>query len=212
MPNMNRPLAAAATIVITLIAAAILFAACAGSNEASSAGPMPGVAESTSTEPEPETAATAETETVTTTEATDTGLPPTIPKPPFEDGRHFGYIKAVDVETAPDTLVFDLAYFYTGADANREAAERGYPTPVDNDIFIVNENPRLRTLVLAPDVEIHPFDWRHCCEKFLDVGPERFASFFGRPKPGVYPRGEYSSYWLTVAGGRVVKIEEQFRP
>jgi hypothetical protein len=211
MRNMNRPLAAAATLATTLIGAGILFAACAGS-KASSAGPVPSVAGSTSTEPESEPAATAETETVTTTEATDTGLPPTIPKPPLEDGRHFGYIKSVDVETSPDTLVFDLAYFYTGEDANREAAERGYPTPVDNDIFIVDENPRLRTLVLAPDVEIRRFDWRHCCERFLDVSPERFASLFGRPKPGIYPRGEYSSYWLTVAGGRVVKIEEQFRP
>jgi hypothetical protein len=209
---MNRPLAATATIAITLIAAGILFAACAGSNEASSAGLAPSVEGSTSTEPESATAATAETETVTTTEATDTGLPPTIPKPPLEDGRHFGYIRSVDVETSPDTLVFDLAYFYTGDDANREAAERGYPTPVDNDVFIVNENPRLRTLVLAADVEIHRFDWRHCCERFLDVSPERFASLFGRPKPGVYPRGEYSSYWLTIAGGRVVKIDEQFRP
>ena len=206
---MNRPLTAAATIALTLIAAGILFAACGGSNEASSAGPMSSVARSTSTEPESETAATAETETVATREA---GLRPAIPKPPLEDGRHFGYIKSVDVDTSPATLVFDLAYFYTGDDANREAAERGYPTPVDNDVFIVDENPRLRTLVLAPDVEIHRFDWRHCCERFLDVSPERFASLFGRPKPGGYPRGEYSSYWLTVAGGRVVKIEEQFRP
>jgi hypothetical protein len=129
-----------------------------------------------------------------------------------EDGRHFGFIRSVD-STSPKTISFDLAYRLDGEAANQAAAERGYPTPVENDYFVVNDNPKLRTVPLSLDVEILLVDWNRCCDDFVTVDPESFQASFGHPEySSLHPQGEFSQYWVTVAGGTVVKIEEQYRP
>jgi hypothetical protein len=205
MPGMNRYVIAAAAIAIPAFGAALAFALYDGSNEASSAGPVPSVTETSPTEP-------AET-TATTTEATSSDVPATIPKPELEDGRHFGYIKSVDLGRSPATLEFDLAYLLTGDEANEEAARRGYPTPVDNDYFIVNDNPKLRTLQLANDVDLRLLDWTHCCETFFAGDLPRFAASFERKKyPAGNYKGKFSAYELTVRDGVVVAIDEHFFP
>lgn len=89
------------------------------------------------------------TETVTVTE---TAAPAPSPRPAsepakaqLEDGRHFGLVKRVDVK-AP-SLTFDLAYFLTGAEADKAAREHGVIGPSEHiDFLIVNDNPRLCTL------------------------------------------------------------------
>ena len=197
---MNRLVVAAAAIALPAIGVAIAFALYDGSSQASSAGPAPTVAES-------RTSQVTETAFATTPETT------TSATPELEDGRHFGYIKSVDLVPAPATLTFDLAYLLTGDEANEEAARRGYPTPVDNDYLIVNDNPRLRTLALADDVELRLLDWRHCCQTFFPGDLGRFAAAFERKK---YPMGNYkgkfSAYELTVSDGVVVALDERFFP
>jgi hypothetical protein len=64
-----------------------------------------------------------------------------LPGPEVKHGRHFGYIESIDLETPRRTVVFDLAYFLTGEEANQAAAEDGYPTPVDNDYYIAMTTP-----------------------------------------------------------------------
>ena len=59
-----------------------------------------------------------------------TESPSPTPSPELEDGRHFGYIESVDIRTLPGTMVFDLAYFLTGDEANQAAEEHGDETPV----------------------------------------------------------------------------------
>ena len=46
--------------------------------------------------------------------------------------------------------------------------------PVPNDHFVVNDNPMLRTLSLAPDARLRLLDWNHCCDTFFD-GDLRFS-------------------------------------
>jgi hypothetical protein len=196
---MNRSIAA-----VSVAAAALTLAGCGGSqNRPSAANPARSAPTQTTT-----SSAATEPSPSTPTEA----APPT-PKPELEDGRHFGYIKAVDVETSPNTLVFDLAYLLTGEDANREAAERGYPTPVDNDYFIVDDNPQLRTLALADELELRLLDWQNCCDTFFAGDLKRFAVSFDRKKPpfGNY-KGRFSAYELTVEDGVVVRIDEHYFP
>jgi hypothetical protein len=201
MPSMNRYIVAAGTVAFPVVAAAIVFAACGGSNEASSASPGPSVAESKTTG-----SGSSPTTTLETTDST----PPT---PNLEDGRHFGYIKSVDFGPSAAMLRFDLAYLLTGDEANREAERRGYPTPVDNDYFIVNDNPKLRTLALADDVELRLLDWKHCCDTFFAGDLARFAASFERKKyPAGNYRGKFSAYELTVEDGLVVKVEEHYFP
>jgi hypothetical protein len=138
-------------------------------------------------------------------------MPSPTPAAELEDGRHFGFIHRVD--TAAMTMVFDLAYFYQGEEANQVAAERGDETPVPNDYYIVNDNPKERTLTLAPDVDIRLIDWGNCC----DLAPgelQPFAEAFDtrhHPYASMYQGGNVS-YWVRVKDGVVVLIEEQYLP
>jgi hypothetical protein len=136
---------------------------------------------------------------------------PTAPSAELKDGRHFGFIKRVDFRTS--TIVFDLAYLLSGEKANQAAAARGYETPVSNDYFVVNDNPKLRTLRLASDVEILLLDWKRCCSAFFSADRERFqASFRIKHFPTGNYQGKYGSYWLTVQDGAVVKIQNRYQP
>jgi hypothetical protein len=134
--------------------------------------------------------------------------------PELEDGEHFGFVESVDATGG--TMVFDLAYFLTGQEANEAAAERGLETPVPNDYFIVNDNPRLRTLVLAPDVELALLDWDTCCDEFIERDLAIFAEAIDADGlvtiDGQLYYGSLSPYWLTVEGGFVTRIEEQYLP
>ena len=145
---------------------------------------------------------------------TEEPSPSRTPSPELEDGRHFGFVRSID----PDgmTLVFDLAYFLTGEEANEAAVERGDEVPVPNDYYIVNDNPRLRTLVLAPDVELALIDWNRCCDRTFDGDLEVFAMALETGEPvtvgdDIY-YGALSPYWLEVEEGLVVRIEDQYLP
>jgi hypothetical protein len=150
----------------------------------------------------------------TTVVVTDTlSQPSPKPKPPLADGHHFGYLSAARVTAEPREVEFDLAYFLTGEEANAEAEKRGFESPVANDYFIANDNPKIRTLPAAADVVIDLVDWKQCCEKRFAGDPARFESAFTAQSPpsGRY-RGRFSAYWLTVEDGEVVSIEEQYLP
>jgi hypothetical protein len=203
---MNRHLVAAAALPLPLIAAAVVFAACGTSQGTSSAGAVSGVLSE-------ETATNAAPTTPTTTESVTEPISST-PEPELEDGQHFGYIKSVDLDPKPATLTFDLAYHLVGEEANREAERRGYETPVPNDYFIVNDNPKLRTLPLSDDLELRLLDWNHCCATFFAGDLELFAASFQQQQPliGGNYRGSSSAYDLIVRDGVVVAVDERYFP
>lgn len=156
-----------------------------------------------STDPQP-------TETGSPEPTQSTG-PSETPAPELEDGKHFGFIRSIDV--AAQTMRFDLAYFLTGDEANQAAAEHGDEAPVPNDYYIVNDNPRLRTLAIAPDAEVWVIDWTACCDlvpgeiqPFVDAFATRHHAW-----DALY-QGSQAPYWLTVESGIVVKIEVQYLP
>jgi hypothetical protein len=201
---MNRYVVLAAALALSLLVVAGLFAL-RTDDQASSAGLVPSVpATTTSAKPALPAAVPNASESVSA------AATPTLQ---LRDGRHFGYIESIDLATSPATLQFDLAYLLKGDEANREAARRGYPTPVDNDYFIVNDNPRLRTLPLAQPVKIRLLDWKRCCDTFLTANLERFAASFERRQyPAGNYRGKFSAYELSVEDGVVVEIDEHYFP
>jgi hypothetical protein len=146
--------------------------------------------------------------------ASPTQSPTPAASPLLEDGRHFGYVKTVDIEASPNSLVFDLAQWFTGDEANTAAREDGaigQDETVPNDYYIRNENTLLRTLPFEDDAELAVIDWNNCCE--LRAGElEPFAAAFEGHQPAGSYRGSFSPYWLTVTGGEVVRIEEQYLP
>jgi len=141
---------------------------------------------------------------------------PTSPSPSatLEDGRHFGYVRSVDSNAG--TIEFDLAYFLSGKEADQAYQEAtGDTGHVPNDHFVVNDNPMLRTLTLAPDLHLRLLDWNHCCETFFDGDLSLFAQAIeqqGDVTDGdlIY-RGQ-SQWWVTVKDGVVTEIEEQYSP
>jgi hypothetical protein len=132
----------------------------------------------------------------------------------LEDGRHFGYVRSVD--PAARTIEFDLAYFLSGKEADRAYQEAtGDTGHVPNDHFVVNDNPLLRTLTLAPDARLRLLDWNHCCETFFDGDLSLFAQAIQQQTDvtdgDLIYRGQ-SQWWITVENGLVTQIEEQYSP
>jgi hypothetical protein len=131
----------------------------------------------------------------------------------LEDGRHFGFIRSVDV--AGRTIGFDLAIWLSGDEADRAWQDAGGEGQVPNDYFVVNDNPLIRTLALSPDLRLRLIDWNHCCSTFFDGDLATFARAIETRRSvtdgGLVYQGQ-SSWWLTVRGGLVTEIEEQYTP
>jgi hypothetical protein len=144
----------------------------------------------------------------------DAAEPAPFPGTSLEDGRHFGYVRSVDADAR--TIEFDLANFLTGEEADRAYQKAtGDSGPVPNDHFVVNDNPMLRTLTLAPDVRLRLLDWNHCCETFFDGDLSLFAQAIEQQADvtdgGLLYRGQ-SQWWITIENGFVTEIEEQYSP
>ena len=144
----------------------------------------------------------------------DAAEPAPFPGTSLEDGPHFGYVRSVDADAR--TIEFDLANFLSGEEADRAYQKvTGDTGPVPNDHFVVNDNPMLRTLTLAPDVRLRLLDWNHCCETFFDGDLSLFAQAIEQQADvtdgGLIYRGQ-SQWWITIENGFVTEIEEQYSP
>lgn len=131
------------------------------------------------------------------------------PEPVIEDGKHFVFVKKGKVGD-PDTLTFDLAILLSGEEAEQAAAEAGDEVPVPNDYYVVNDNPKLRTVALAPEAKILLLKWSQCCDVLESVDFATFAGYLTDPTDDFH--GTLSPYWLRVQGDQIVKIQEQFLP
>jgi hypothetical protein len=137
-----------------------------------------------------------------------------LPEGDLVDGRHFGFVRSVDISGR--TIEFDLAYWLTGEEANEAYQEAtGETGPVPNDYFVVNDNPRLRELALSPDLRLRLLDWNRCCDTFFEGNLDLFAQAIEEQADvldgDVVYRG-VSQWWITVENGLVTKIEEQYSP
>ena len=157
----------------------------------------------------PTTAAPATDEPATSAEP---AMPPPATDPVLADGRHPVYLTGLDV--VGGTVEFDLIQFLGGAEAE-EAYHRDYPDAPPglppNDYYIVNENPRLRVLPLAPGAPITVLDWNAGFEPrtigFADL-PAALADDLYPDDGRLWP----TPFWLTVEDGAVTAMEEQFLP
>ncbi len=144
----------------------------------------------------PEAGSISESQAVST-------LPQPKPKLQFPNGRYFGYIKSVDLEGSPASIVFDEAQFLDGEAANEASAAHGDEVPVSNDVYVVNDDPTVRTLTVSDDA------------RFLLLGPG-YACCEGHPTdPGQLTNERVAhawGYWVTLRDGKVVEIEEQWHP
>ena len=161
------------------------------------------------TGPTPSSTPTQTSEPSETPDPSETPEPSASRSPSLEDGHHFVYVTSANRSDGGMTRVrFDLAYFYQGARAEREAAERG--DEVVSGYYIVNDNPRLRTMPLADDVEVEYIPSSQCCE--LQAGDvDAWVEAVLETNPTDYA-GTNAPWWLTVEGGRITLIEQQYLP
>ncbi len=155
-----------------------------------------------------DTATAAPTTSSPSPEPTESESPSSspTPEPVIEDGRHFVFVK----RAKGAVMTFDLAEFYTGEAANEIAGERGDEVPVPNDVYIVNDNPKLRTVPVAADATIRALKWSQCCDVFIVLTYDEFAGYVAHPTDDFH--GTSSPYWIRVQGGEIVKVEEQYLP
>jgi hypothetical protein len=188
------------SIGVPAIALALLGAACAKTGTA--AGGQTPIATLTESPGAPTTSAS--------TSSTPSG------SPVIEDGKNFAFIKSLDTSASPPTVTYDLAYFLTGDAATQAAKDHGDEAPPPNDYYIVNDNPKLRTVALAPDARLVLLDWNHCCDTTFDGDLTEFAGAVDRDaevtSDGDVYKGRQSPYWLIARNGQIVRIEEQYLP
>ena len=141
--------------------------------------------------------------------ASVTPEPSASQSPVLEDGHHFVYATTAIRRADGSTKVrFDLAYFYTGAKAEAAAADHG--DEVTDGYYIVNDNPRLRTLHVADDVEVEYIPENNCCE--LQPGNiDAWTEAVLATNPTDYA-GTNVPWWFTVEGGQITRIEQQHLP
>jgi hypothetical protein len=145
--------------------------------------------------------------------AATTAPPPTSPAAGLvlEDGRHPVYLTGIDV--AGRSVQFDLIQFLMGDEAIAawDEAHPDDPGGPPNDYYIINDNPRLRRLPVADDVVVTVLDWNGGFQPLVVA----FADLPTELAAGRIPykdRLDASPFWLTVDGGTVTAIEEQFIP
>jgi hypothetical protein len=142
-------------------------------------------------------------------ELSETPVPSVSGSPVLEDGRHFVYVENASRRGNGSIRVrFDLAYFYRGPRAEQEAAERG--DEVVSGYYIVNDNPRLRTVPVAEDVEVEYIPASLCCE--LRPGSiDAWLEAVLQTNPTDYA-GRNAPWWFTVEDGEITRIAQQYLP
>ena len=130
---------------------------------------------------------------------------PTALATDLKDGRHYAYLKSMD--TAKLTLTLDVVQFLTGEEAEKAAQEDGEEA---YDYYVRNQNTRLRTLTVAPNaaVVVNTLTAEETGSSTKDT-----AITLGKLKE-YFTSGEAQQrlFYVTLAGGRVVKINEQYLP
>lgn len=170
--------------------------------------PAPAPAQPTPTTPEPTTPTTGEPITRPPTTNPPTTQPPTPAVADgagcnpgvgaLTDGRWYGIVTEVMV----DAIDFDLACWFSGDNAVKAAAEDGQESPPPNDYYVRNTNPDQRTILTGSDTMV---TWYPASG---DPGSQVTTSY----AEWVEVNRDGANVWITIRGGIVVDIAEQWTP
>jgi hypothetical protein len=187
------------------VVALTLLTAC-GSDDETASGPESG----SSTAPPSTSTTTAPGATSTTVDRRD---PSTVETTPIDiaskgdvlpDGTVFGYITELIAGHNEIVGKFDLAELLTGEAAQKAAAAAG--TEAYDDYFIRNTSKKLRDIKVDPTVVVEDVAYGDdCCElRSVDIAQwvaDREAN-----------HETSTSVFITISGGEVTAIREQFFP
>ncbi len=134
--------------------------------------------------------------------------------PVLADGRSAAYLTVLDIPHR--SITFDLIEFLTG-DAAKKAWQKANPGSgddgPDDDYYIVNDNPKLRTLPVAANVTVSVLQNDGGSPQTATITLAALPGYLAKAKPDTTDHKlSYNPWWLTVQNGQIVKIEEQFVP
>ena len=188
------------------------------------AAPKPQVASTTGTQTSgsgvtttPGSSSTGVTTPPTTTTKPSTTTNPATPEP-NPDANNVTHQATFITKTAVNgvdihSMTFDYVQFLTGPDAVKAATAHG--TTADNDFFVVNDNPKLRTFPVASGVVIrlHPANGPQYSrvftlsefESLINTGPHTYGGM-------EYHWFSEQTYYINIKSGKVTRIENQWTP
>ena len=116
------------------------------------------------------------------------------------DGEWFGFVAAA----TPGEIEFDLACWFGGSAAADAAAEDGFESPPPNDYYVRNDSDQVRKVPVSADTEVAQLTPTGGPDSTI-VGYDTWAAEWSS-------RDYQPSLWLTITGGEVVSIIEQYVP
>lgn len=123
------------------------------------------------------------------------------------DGRHPAFI--TDLVVADRKVTVDVIQILTGQEAT-DAYLRDHPEEAGgppNDVYIVNANKKLRTGTIVDPVTVRLVKLAEDSDADLDDATlEELDAYLNQIDRLITP------FWLTVAGGRITGLEEQYLP
>lgn len=137
----------------------------------------------------------------------------------FKTSTEWCFVKRVYASGGKNYLEVDYIQFLTGAEADAAAIEDGKIPPgehIENDYYIRNQNPKLRTFEVASTVEV-ALNWYNkgtMADPEMYQGPSDFATLkhvFDTNDPnnqGVI----INPYKITLRDDQIVKIEQMYIP
>ena len=186
---------------LALAGLAVLMAATLAACGSDTANPPPSPAQPAQAGP----AATTPSKPTTAQPASRPAASPTT----ATRGSDFGFIRSWTAKTGTFYLRFDRAVLLTGKAADDASAAHGGESPVPNDYYIQNDNPRLREVVIADQARV--------------IGSQQLTGSPG-PNPSNLkalltfvhnggPLAAATPFHLTYnANGLVVRVQEQYVP
>lgn len=129
-------------------------------------------------------------------------------------GYYFGYIRSIGGADEPGEISFDIAQYLSGKEAEK-AKKRDGKKPDGMDYYILNHTPHERTVAVSPEVTLSHITCTDECRATPIAWPDLVKIWWGHvesldelPK---YTTSE-SPFWITLSGGVVVDIQEQYLP
>lgn len=136
------------------------------------------------------------------------------PSPTAEDVTHQStFITKNGLLNGDPTLTFDYVQFLTGAAATKAAAAHG--DTAENDYYVANDNPKLRTFPVSAAIviKLHPGDGPQFSRifsfsEFKALMTAGSGTYGGRH----YDWSAETTYYINVKNGKVLRIENQWVP
>jgi hypothetical protein len=198
----NRTIALVVVIALVLAAFGIgyVLASSGGDDVPMPASPSASISQGPSASPEPSESPSEEASESVSAAPADDLLP---------DDRYFVYARAVGEGAEGPELTFDLAYYLTD-EAAQEAADAA-DDELTNGYYIVNDNPKLRTMPIAPDAVVRYVPEGTCCN--LKAGNlDAWSAAVNGTAQTDYPNMDRTGWWLNIQDGEIVRIAQQWVP